>query len=127
MAALPLAFAQSEPKPRDTESSQPAAMSCPMMEMMSATPEQMAANKEEMMSRMRQRKSSMFALSGDEISALLTEKRGVLELSEHQAERIAELIVSSQQEKTGKTMRDMMKRMQAGQMQCSCGTSSVSK
>ena len=66
------------------------------------------------------RMAGMFSLSREEIEALLTEHNQALQLSEAQVQQIAVRIEASQDEKTEKSMKAMMERMQAGAKQCGC-------
>ena len=116
-----LGLAQSEPPGREDKQVVQATMKCPMMDMMSNMQAgQMMGEMEDMMQGMSERMANMFALSGDEVAALLEEKKTVLGLSDSQAKGIADLIASSQQEKRSKKMQDMMTHMQAGEMSCPC-------
>jgi hypothetical protein len=87
---------------------------CPMMGMTS--PMQEEGGERKMMGRM----AGMFSLSREEIAALLTEHNQTLQLSDAQVQQIAERIEASQGEKTEKSMKAMMERMQAGARQCGC-------
>ncbi len=123
-----LGLAQSEPPQREREQFGQATMKCPMMDMMSKRQEgQMMGNRTDMMQGMSQRMTNMFALSGDDITALLDEKKTVLGLSDSQVKEVAALVASSQQQKASKKMRDMMARMQAGEMSCPCCTQSTAE
>jgi hypothetical protein len=89
-------------------------MACPMTGMTS--PMQEGGGGRKMMGRM----VGMFSLSREEITALLTEHNQTLQLSDAQVQQIAERIEASQGEKTEKSMKAMMERMQAGAKQCGC-------
>ena len=89
-------------------------MACPMMGMTSPTRE--GGGERKMMGRM----AGMFSLSREEIAALLAEHSQTLQLSDAQVQQIAERIEASQGEKTEKSMKAMMERMQAGARQCGC-------
>lgn len=123
-----LGLAQSEPPQREREQFGQVTMKCPMMDMMSKRQQgQMMGNMKHMMQGMNQRMTNMFALSGDEIAALLDGKKTVLGLSDSQVKEVADLIASSQQQKASKKMQDMMARMQAGEMSCPCCTQSAAE
>ena len=112
-----LAFAQSEPPQREPERVRTAMMKCPMMKMMSTMRKgQMMGDMKEMMQGMKQRMASMFGLSVEEITAVLGREKTGLGLSDSQVKQVADLIVSSQQQKSGEKMQQMMARMQAGEM-----------
>ena len=100
LAITPLAFAQPEPPQREPEQFGPAMMKCPMMEMMSNMWEgKMMGDMKEMMRGMKQRMASMFGLSAEEIAAVLGREKTGLGLSDSQVKQVADLIVSSQQQK----------------------------
>ncbi len=123
-----LGLAQSEPPQRAREQFGQATMKCPMMDMMSKRQQgQMMGNMKDMMQGMSQRMTSMFALTGEDIAALLDGKKTVLGLSDSQVKEIAGLVASSQQQKASKKMQDMMTRMQAGEMSCPCCTQSTAE
>ena len=96
-------------------------MACPMMGMTS--PMQEGGGGRKMMGRM----AGMFSLSREEITALLAEHHQALQLSEAQVQQIAERIEASQDEKTEKSMKAMMERMQAGAKQCGCMEAKVNR
>ena len=125
-----LAFAQSEPPQREPERVRAAMMKCPMMKMTSNMRKgqmmsnmrkgQMTGDMKEKMQGMKQRMASMFGLSAEEIAAVLGREQTGLGLSDSQVKQVAELVASSQQQKSGEKMQQMMERMQAGEMECPC-------
>lgn len=96
-------------------------MQCPMAGMMSNMPAgQTAGNMNDMMKMMGQRMADMFALSADELGAVLSQKKEAFGLSDAQAKEIAASIQAAQQKKLAEQMERLKSQMQAGGMNCPC-------